>query len=122
MAQEDRQEMATPPDGADESSARVLNDIRTERRRQDERWGVQNHDPLTYMTILTEEVGEAAKAAVELRFGDPAGGEDYRREYREELVQVAAVAVAMIECADRGLWRWTGSNGADMAKDGGRVP
>ncbi len=44
---------------------------------------------LTYMHILIEEVSEAASC-----------GRD-NKALREELVQVAAVTVAMIECIDR---------------------
>lgn len=65
-----------------------------ERRRQDTKWGVQDHLPEKWITILMEEVGEAAHGRLE---GD-------RLNYREELVQVAAVAVAMIESLDRGNW------------------
>ena len=45
------------------------------------------------LTLLNgyQEVGEASKAAVEYNY----------REYRKELIQVAAVAIAMIECLDR---------------------
>ena len=46
------------------------------------------------MVILTEEVGEVARAIYEA--DDPGAGEDYRAE----LVQVAAVAVAAIESYD----------------------
>ncbi len=48
--------------------------------------------------ILGEEVGEANKAALEAKFGSKT-----LAEYREELVQVAAVAVAMIQCLDRNM-------------------
>lgn len=71
-------------------------EIQDERERQDLKWGEQNHSPADYLTILMEEVGEASKAALEAKFG----GKDLKL-YRDELVQVAAVAVAMIECYDR---------------------
>ena len=69
----------------------VLAEVAAERHRQDEKWGEQNHDAGKWMLILAEEVGEAAKAALE---GDVA-------QERAEYVQVAAVAVARIECIDR---------------------
>ena len=75
----------------------VYEDVKKERQRQDEKWGEQNHRPFTYLTVLMEEVGEAAQAALHLTYGGPAGN-----GYREELVHVAAVAVAMIESYDRG--------------------
>lgn len=70
----------------------VTQDVIAERLRQDEKWGEQNHKPEKWFTILLEEVGEAARAALE---SDPAN-------YREEMVQVAAVAMAAVESFDRG--------------------
>jgi NTP pyrophosphatase (non-canonical NTP hydrolase) len=79
-------------------SERLVDELAAERVRQDSKWGEQNHAPAFYLMILGEEVGEANKAALEAYFlHDPARLEDYRKE----LVQVAAVAVAMIECLDR---------------------
>lgn len=66
-------------------------DIRLERAKQNAKWGVQNHNPARWLAILVEEVGEVAKAIVEDRSFD----------VRNELVQVAAVAVAAIESLDR---------------------
>ncbi len=71
-------------------------DILEERERQDNKWGVQNHDPKWWLAILTEEVGEVARAILE------GSGLDYRKE----LVQCAAVCINAIECVDR--------NGADV--------
>jgi NTP pyrophosphatase (non-canonical NTP hydrolase) len=69
----------------------VLTGIINERKRQDAKWGIQNHDPFKWLTILTEEVGEAAKAILE---GDLI-------DYLGEMKQVAAVAVAALECIGR---------------------
>ena len=92
----------------------ILPEIAAERARQDAKWGEQNHPDgtgnagdahvarlakswcdnaakrgaLTYRHILDEEVQEAFAES------DPA-------KLRAELVQVAAVAVAWIECIDR---------------------
>ena len=62
-----------------------------ERMKQDEKWGQQNHDPLKWNAILGEEFGEVSKAILE---GDV-------KNYREELIQLAAVAVAAIENLDK---------------------
>ncbi len=75
---------------------KVRDDITTERKRQDEKWGMQNHDNFTWLAILGEEFGEAQKAALEYRFGNSS-----LDDYRKELIHVAAVAVAAIECFDR---------------------
>jgi len=77
----------------------ALEDIQKERDSQDARWGQQNHDPLTWLAILGEEVGEVNKAALEATFGSIYNGS--WDDYRTELVQVAAVAIAMIESFDR---------------------
>lgn len=78
-----------------------------ERQRQNAVWGEQNHDAGTWLAILLEEVGELSEAVLHRRFGGPkAGG------IREECVQVAAVALQMVECIDR--------NGGGGFPDGGK--
>lgn len=74
-------------------SVKVLN----ERLRQEAKWGEQNHDTLTWLAILGEEVGEANQASLETRYS----GKKTIQDYMEEMVQVAAVAQAAVECLDR---------------------
>lgn len=82
----------------------IFKEIHAERLRQEAKWGQQNHHPMLWLPILGEEVGEANKAALETYFNYKSeGAEDYT-DYRTELVQVAAVAIAMIESLDRGKW------------------
>lgn len=76
----------------------VCVEVAEERTRQDERWGEQNHELPVWSCILTEEVGEVAQAILKMRPNDGAEGVG---RVRRELVQVAAVAVAAIECIDR---------------------
>ena len=73
------------------AAARVLADVQAERRRQTDRWGVQHHADYRWLSILTEEVGEVAKAI---------NDEEDIAALRAELVQVAAVAVAWVEDID----------------------
>lgn len=74
----------------------VLEEVGFERAAQNAKWGEQNHDDFIWSAILGEEVGEVCKAALHDRFGgEEAGGQ------REELLQVAAVAIAWVECIDR---------------------
>lgn len=75
----------------------IFNEIKQERQRQDAKWGEQNHTPFEWCAILGEEVGEVNKAALEAHFRDT----NQLANYREELIQVAAVAVAMIESLER---------------------
>ena len=82
----------------------ILVDINQERLRQDEKWGLQNHIPIEWIAILGEEFGEASKEALEMHFHPNKDFGKRLMDYRKELVQVAAVAVAMIECVDRNTW------------------
>jgi NTP pyrophosphatase (non-canonical NTP hydrolase) len=81
----------------------ALQSVQAERNRQDEKWGDQsgNH-PFEWMSILGEEYGELCEAVNETFFknGDKPerGGID---KMRKEAVQVAAVAVALIEALDK---------------------
>lgn len=81
----------------------ALYDVTVERQRQDAKWGEQNHDPFTYLSILMEEVGELAQAALHARFGGEAA-----KGMRTEAIHTAAVALAIVECLDRGKWEWAG--------------
>ncbi len=69
---------------------RIFKLIVAERKAQDARWGPQTGNADTvWMTILTEEVGEVAKAVLEREW-----------ELQDELIQVAAVAVAWLEALE----------------------
>jgi NTP pyrophosphatase (non-canonical NTP hydrolase) len=80
----------------------IFQEIAAERQRQDAKWGEQNHSPIEWCAILGEEVGEVNKAALERHFEYATGVTDLS-EYRKELIQVAAVAVSMIQCLDRNM-------------------
>lgn len=68
-----------------------LQKVLAERLRQDEKWGVQNHDDWRWLPILMEEVGEASEAMLE---GRPA-------DVHREVVHVCAVALAWLEAMER---------------------
>ena len=69
---------------------KVLKLINDERQRQDENWGADRLlDNVTWLTILVEEVGETAETILK------------SSNTKKELVQVAAVAVAWLECLER---------------------
>ena len=89
----------------------VLHEVEDERERQNHKWGEQNHNPIEWISILGEEFGEASKEAIEYHFkqmrsADAPENWDSEKllKYRTELIQVAAVAVCMIECLDRNKW------------------
>lgn len=80
----------------------AFKDISNEMDRQIEKFGLQNHPPEWYLTILMEEVGEAAKAALEHNFGFDTGTAGEKADnYIEELVQVAAVAISALLCFEK---------------------
>lgn len=81
----------------------VLGEVLAERAHQDEKWGEQNHEPEVWLAILGEEVGELATAILRRRFGDYEHRES--GDMRAEAIQVAAVAVALVECLDRAVSR-----------------
>lgn len=83
-------------------SLSVLGEIHQERNRQDDLWGAQNHTPEVWHLILAEEFGEVAKALNEWFFRRKEGSWD---EARAELIQTAAVCVAMVESMDRNRGR-----------------
>jgi len=81
-----------------ERMAKIFSNILSERKRQQVKWGDQSGNlNVVWSTILTEEVGEAAKAVLQLDFEHG----DTREELRNELIQVAAVAVAWVEALDK---------------------
>jgi NTP pyrophosphatase (non-canonical NTP hydrolase) len=74
-----------------------------ERKRQNDKWGEQNHGLTVWSAILTEECGEFAEAALGVLFQD---GETPQRaaslaKARTEAIHCAAVALAIVECIDR---------------------
>lgn len=73
----------------------IIEEIKLERERQDNKFGTQprNLMPTVYLAVLTEELGEVARSIIE-------GDSD---NYRVELIQLAAVAIAAIEEYDNGL-------------------
>lgn len=73
---------------------RVLAEVEGERQYQNTKWGGATHDdhhaPDDWLRFLDEHVGKARSAA-------PVGWP----EYRQRLLEVAALAVAAVETLDR---------------------
>lgn len=88
----------------------TINKVRNERKRQNEKWGIQDHNPVEWIAILTEEVGEASKESVDFHFGNGLNGskeandfiqKDRVNKIKTELIQVAAVAIQAVESIER---------------------
>lgn len=71
----------------------VLIDVVWERVQQVERWGDQHHDDGFWLAVETEELGEVARAMLKQKPTE-------NGNLREELIQVAAVAIAWVEDID----------------------
>lgn len=75
----------------------IIRDILKERNRQDAEHGKdRNLLPSEWLPILGEEFGEVCTGIANWDIDN----------IREEAVQVAAVAMAMIECIDRNRVKW----------------
>lgn len=93
----------------------ILEAILVERQKQNTKWGAQNHNLVEWVAILGEEFGEVSREAVDYHFANQPKGEHFDtnslgfedlqqtrlENYRKELIQLAAVAVQMIESLDR---------------------
>jgi hypothetical protein len=99
----------------------IKKDIEREMDRQLSKWGIQDHGHYYWFGILAEEVGEVSKAMIENAVHSFApkpcsyfGLENMKEnlahlviqrkdntDIRRELIQVAAVAIAWMECMER---------------------
>ena len=75
----------------------ILKEVVKERKRQDNKWGEQNHHPFKWLAIIAEEFGEASKAVLESRMISS------DNSYREELIETAASCIAAVESLDRSI-------------------
>jgi len=77
----------------------ILFDVLNERKRQNKKFGKnRTQHPFLWNTILVEEVGEASKDSLDMFFSDKP--DEALLRYRKELVEVAAVAIAIIQDLD----------------------
>ncbi|MFL3234903.1 MazG-like family protein [Klebsiella pneumoniae] len=78
-------------------STKAIGSVIAEMNRQDKKWGAdRDQHPFTWQVILSEEVGEFSQAILHDEFGGHKSG-----TAREEMVQIAAVALQIIEYYDR---------------------
>ena len=83
------------------NQADYITAIRHERVNQEAKWGIQNHAPIEWLAILMEEVGEVSREALEYHFHKFYKADGQLERYEKELIQVAAVALAMLESLSR---------------------
>lgn len=77
---------------------KIIADVLAERKRQDEKWGEQDHRADTWVSIIGEEYGEMCKAVNEFGF-DPK--EETISDIYTEAIQTMASCMAMLECIER---------------------
>ena len=82
--------------------ARAVESVLAERSMQDKVFGKQNHHPAYWLAILGKQVGQLGSAVVDREWANEDNKPRMLDKVRDEAVQVAAVAVAMIEAIDRG--------------------
>lgn len=70
----------------------IFNEIDIERSYQDHKWGAERAPDNPWLAILVEEVGEVAQEICQAYSTPGFGG-----GLKEELIQVATVAVAWLE-------------------------
>lgn len=78
----------------------ALQELYAERDRQKEKWGEQEHSFDRWLSIATEELGEAAKVLVDygaLRTVDEL------ENFKKEIVQFSAVGVQIIEMINKNI-------------------
>ena len=97
------QESAIRDFKVDKYTFAVFEMVANERCLQDKKWGIQNHPYEKWVGILGEEYGEYCQAVNETIFdnGLEARAKGGRMNMIAELVQVAAVAFAAVECMIR---------------------
>ncbi len=78
----------------------VLMEVADERAQQNAKWGEQDHSHPLWSVIFNEEWGEANQAWLHWVMENEEYGAN-ALDYRGELVQAAAVLIAMIEAHDR---------------------
>jgi len=99
-------------------TTKIQDDINAERQRQNETWGYNDHHTFKWLTIITEEMGDASAAALKIDLLERKYNEtddidscdllvvkELQETLRKELIQVAASTVAMLEHLDRKIER-----------------
>lgn len=81
----------------------ALVEVLAERKRQNEKWGVQNHPMPVWLAILSEEVGEMAQEILNVQYPPPSPLSRLvdQDNLHKEAVQVAAVALQIVEFLNR---------------------
>ena len=77
---------------------KIINKVLGERKRQDAKWGEQNHPAPVWGTIIGEEYGEMCQAINEFLFNPTP---DTEEQICVEAIHTMASCMAMLECIER---------------------
>ena len=77
---------------------KIINKVLEERKRQDIKWGEQNHPAPVWGTIIGEEYGEMCQAINEFLFNSTP---DTEEKICVEAIHTMASCMAMLECIER---------------------
>ena len=80
----------------------VFDDIDSERERQVALFGEQNHHPAYWLAIMGKQVGQLGDAIVQREWAAEHLKKRMLEKVRNEAIQIAAVATALVEAIDRG--------------------
>lgn len=90
------QELGLHGDPFKNAQLRVMHDVAQERRRQDDEFGGASHNdqhqPAEWVAMIVKQLGKTVAHCTE---------DQASREYRQRMVNVAALAVAAVESYDR---------------------
>lgn len=76
----------------------IYEKVKSERIRQDKKWGFpQALTPMELGSVLAEETGELCQCLNDLRSSQASLTDELYQDIEDEAVQVAAVAVSIIE-------------------------
>ncbi len=84
-------------------TVKTLSSILSEREAQQKQWGEdgEKHSDIFWSSVLAKQTGQAAALIVNfLTAQNPIARENAKRAVRREVVQIAAVAMAWLECID----------------------
>lgn len=83
----------------------ILEQVRVEREAQDSQWGGPTHDEhhnlREWCGFIEDHVKRAKKAAASMRRGPLDGIAIHRDDFRKQMIEIAALAVAAVESIDR---------------------
>jgi len=86
------------------NQSEIVREILAERDKQDAAWGTPNKTFHTFLVVLQEEIGEACHEWHAEHYPTDKDVGSYSG-LRRELIQVAAVALEMVESFDLGYCR-----------------